>query len=142
MEAMSSEITRLPKRMRLTLRWTIRNASPSTIADLPTPGSPMSTGLFFLRRLSIWASLSISTSRPTTGSRRPSSAARVMSTPNLSSTGVSLPLLAVAGPALLAVSCDGWLLSRGSSSATSSSSSAKSAPIDGDAPAPLSATIL
>ena len=30
--------------------FTIRNASPSTIAVLPTPGSPISTGLFFVRR--------------------------------------------------------------------------------------------
>ena len=29
---------------------TIRCASPSTTAVLPTPGSPMSTGLFFVRR--------------------------------------------------------------------------------------------
>ena len=28
----------------------IRRASPSTMAVLPTPGSPMSTGLFFVRR--------------------------------------------------------------------------------------------
>jgi len=29
---------------------TMRCASPSTMAVLPTPGSPMSTGLFFVRR--------------------------------------------------------------------------------------------
>jgi hypothetical protein len=29
---------------------TIRPARPSTIAVLPTPGSPMSTGLFLVRR--------------------------------------------------------------------------------------------
>ena len=56
-----------------------------------SPGSPMSTGLFFLRRLSTCARRSISTSRPTTGSSRSSMAARVMSWPNLSSIGVSLP---------------------------------------------------
>ncbi len=89
-EAMSSDTTLLSKRILDTLRCTMRNASPSTMADLPTPGSPISTGLFFLRRLRIWARRSISTSRPTTGSRRPSSAARVMSLPNLSSVGVSL----------------------------------------------------
>ena len=77
-DAMSSDMTRLPKSMRDTFRCTIRNASPSTMADLPTPGSPISTGLFFLRRLSICARRSISTSRPITGSRRFSSAARVM----------------------------------------------------------------
>ena len=31
---------------------TMRCASPSAIAVLPTPGSPMSTGLFFVRRCS------------------------------------------------------------------------------------------
>ena len=30
---------------------TIRCANPSTIAVLPTPGSPTNTGLFFVRRL-------------------------------------------------------------------------------------------
>ncbi len=88
---MSSDITLLSNSIRDTLRCTIRRASPSTIADLPTPGSPISTGLFFLRRLNICARRSISVSRPITGSRRPSSAARVISLPNLSSTGVSLP---------------------------------------------------
>ena len=33
-----------------TMRW----ASPSTIAVLPTPGSPISTGLFFVLRDRIW----------------------------------------------------------------------------------------
>ena len=49
------------------------------VESINTPGSPMSTGLFFLRRLRICARRSISTSRPTTGSSRPSSAALVMS---------------------------------------------------------------
>jgi len=31
---------------------TMRCAKPSTMAVLPVPGSPMSTGLFFVRRLS------------------------------------------------------------------------------------------
>ncbi len=90
-DAMSSEITRLSNNSLDTLRCTILSARPSTMADLPTPGSPMSIGLFFLRRLSICARRSISVSRPITGSRWPSSAARVMSLPNLSSTGVSPP---------------------------------------------------
>ena len=86
----SSAITRLSNKMRETFFSTIRSASPSTIADLPTPGSPMRIGLFFLRRLRIWANRSISLIRPTTGSNLPSSAARVISVPKLSSTGVSL----------------------------------------------------
>ena len=32
--------------------FTIRNAKPSTIAVLPTPGSPINTGLFLVRRCS------------------------------------------------------------------------------------------
>ena len=36
-----------------TFRSLIRKARPSTIAVFPTPGSPIKTGLFFLRLLSI-----------------------------------------------------------------------------------------
>ena len=89
-EAISSATTRLSNNTRETLCCVIRRASPSTIADLPTPGSPISTGLFFLRRLSICANRSISRSRPTIGSSRFSMAALVISDPNVSSAGVSL----------------------------------------------------
>ena len=130
-EAISSDMTRLSKRMRDTFRWTILKASPSTMADLPTPGSPMSTGLFFLRRLRIWARRSISTSRPITGSRRPSSAARVMSLPNLSSTGVSLPLREEAVGLADDEDCC-WPDPIVSSSSSSSSSSLNEAPIRGE----------
>ena len=41
-----------------TMRW----ASPSTIAVFPTPGSPMSTGLFFVRRDRTWTTRRISSS--------------------------------------------------------------------------------
>ena len=85
----SSATMRLSKSIRDVLRSTMRCASPSTIADLPTPGSPMRMGLFFLRRLRICDIRSISFSRPTTGSSLPSAAAAVISTPKLSSTGVS-----------------------------------------------------
>jgi hypothetical protein len=50
---------------------TMRCASPSTIAVLPTPGSPISTGLFFVRRLSTCTTRRISSSRPITGSSLP-----------------------------------------------------------------------
>ncbi len=40
----------------LAMRW----AKPSTMAVLPTPGSPMSTGLFLVRRLRICMTRSIS----------------------------------------------------------------------------------
>ena len=41
------------------------------MAVLPTPGSPMSTGLFLVRRLSTWITRRISSSRPMTGSSLP-----------------------------------------------------------------------
>ena len=89
--AISSERIRLPNSIRDTLRCTIRCERPSTMADLPTPGSPIRIGLFFLRRVSICARRSISFSRPTTGSSFPSCAACVISVLKLSRTGVLLP---------------------------------------------------
>ena len=47
---------------------TIRCARPSTAAVLPTPGSPIRTGLFFVFRERIRMTLRISASRPITGS--------------------------------------------------------------------------
>ena len=78
----SSAQTRLPFRPSGTSPATIRCASPSAIAVLPTPGSPISTGLFFVRRESTWITRRISSSRPTTGSSLPCSAASVRSRPN------------------------------------------------------------
>ena len=46
----SSATTRRSRSPSGTSPATIRWASPSTIAVLPTPGSPISTGLFFVRR--------------------------------------------------------------------------------------------
>ena len=60
---------------------TMRRARPSTIAVLPTPGSPMSTGLFFVRRESTCIVRRISSSRPMTGSIFPLRAASVRSRP-------------------------------------------------------------
>ena len=48
--------------------FTIRCASPSTTAVLPTPGSPISTGLFLVLRERIRTTFRISSSRPITGS--------------------------------------------------------------------------
>ncbi len=67
---------------------TIFWARPSTMAVFPTPGSPMSTGLFFVRRARIWMTRSISCSRPMTGSSLVSRASCVRSRANSSSTGV------------------------------------------------------
>ena len=58
---------------------TMRRASPSTMAVLPTPGSPISTGLFFLRLDSTWAIRRISSSLPMTGSSFPRRASSVKS---------------------------------------------------------------
>ena len=63
---------------------TMRRASPSTMAVLPTPGSPMSTGLFFVRRESTWSTRRISWSRPITGSIFPARARAVRSVPYFS----------------------------------------------------------
>ena len=126
---MSSATIRLSNSVRATFRSLIRIASPSMIADLPTPGSPMSTGLFFLRRPRIWATRSISLSRPTTGSRRPSEAALLKSMAYLSMVGVGestdfgLPLLVAVDDSLLS--------SFIAPSGASSSSSAKLGPATG-----------
>ena len=66
----------------------MRCASPSTMAVLPTPGSPMSAGLFFVRRARIWITRSISCSRPMTGSSLFCSARAVRSIANLSTSGI------------------------------------------------------
>ena len=86
---MSSDTIRFPNKVRDTFFLMMRSAKPSAMADFPTPGSPMRIGLFFLRRLRIWAIRSISFSRPTTGSSLPSSAAFVRSRPYLFRLGVS-----------------------------------------------------
>ena len=46
----SKDKTRLPFKPSGTSPLTIRCAKPSTIAVLPTPGSPINTGLFLVRR--------------------------------------------------------------------------------------------
>ncbi|GCA89860.1 hypothetical protein MiTa_03213 [Microcystis aeruginosa NIES-4264] len=80
--------TRFSSRMSgislLAMRW----ANPSAIAVLPTPGSPIRTGLFLVRRPRIWITRSISFCRPTTGSSLPSLAIWVRLEPNSSRVGV------------------------------------------------------
>ena len=73
-EPRSRLISRLCFRLSGTSPSTIRRARPSTIAVLPTPGSPMSTGLFLVRRDSTWMTRRISSSRPMTGSIFPARA--------------------------------------------------------------------
>ena len=60
----------------------IFSARPSTTAVLPTPGSPIKHGLFFVLLDKIWITLSISSFLPITGSRFPSAARLVKSVPN------------------------------------------------------------
>ena len=85
---MSSVTRRLLKSMGEQWREAIICASPSTMALLPTPGSPMRMGLFFLRRPRISMTRCISAVRPTQGSSFDSRACWVRSVPKLSSTGV------------------------------------------------------
>ena len=86
---MSSAITRRSRRLSGMSPATIRWARPSTIAVLPTPGSPISTGLFLVRRESTWITRRISSSRPITGSSLPCSASAVRSRPNFSSACIA-----------------------------------------------------
>ena len=81
---MSSATRRLPFRPSGTSPAAIRPARPSTMAVLPTPGSPISTGLFLVRRDSTWMTRRISSSRPMTGSILPSRARWVRSCPYFS----------------------------------------------------------
>ena len=76
----SRERTLFPLKVSGTSLLTILCAKPSTIAVLPTPGSPISTGLFLVLRCSTWRVRRISSSRPMTGSSFPSSALWVRST--------------------------------------------------------------
>ena len=75
---------------------TILLASPSTTAVLPTPASPISTGLFFVFLHKISIILSISESLPMIGSILPCFALRVKSLPiSSNSSGRSLTILSL-----------------------------------------------
>ena len=87
-EPMSRVRTRLSVSVSGTSPETMRCARASAIAVLPTPGSPISAGLFFVLRPRIWMTRSISFSRPMTGSRVPARAASVRLMPSWSSVGV------------------------------------------------------
>ena len=67
-------------------------ASPSTIAVLPTPGSPINTGLFLLLRDNILIIFLISSSLPITGSTLLSKTFLVMSRPYLFKTSFNSSL--------------------------------------------------
>ncbi len=84
----SNAIILLPCNTSGTSPATMRCASPSTIAVLPTPASPIRAGLFLVRRLSIWIIRSISLLRPIMGSSLSARASAVKSVPSWSSVGV------------------------------------------------------
>ena len=93
-EAISKDTTLLPLSISGTFPSTIIWASPSTTAVLPTPGSPINTGLFLVLLLNISITLSISFSLPITGSSFPCLASSDKSLPNWFNVGVELlPLL-------------------------------------------------
>ena len=75
----SNDNTRLSFRLSATSPLMMRWANPSTMAVLPTPGSPISTGLFLVRRCNTCTVRRISSSRPMTGSSFPCSARTVRS---------------------------------------------------------------
>ena len=67
-EAMSRAISLVERSGAGTSPFTMRWARPSTMAVLPTPGSPIRTGLFLVRRHRTRMVRRISSSRPMTGS--------------------------------------------------------------------------
>ena len=75
----SSAMIRFSRRLSGTSPSTMRRASPSAIAVLPTPGSPIRTGLFLVRRERTCIDRRISSSRPMMGSNLPSRASCVRS---------------------------------------------------------------
>ena len=75
----SNAMSFLLRRDSGTSPFTMRRASPSAIAVFPTPGSPISTGLFLVRRDSTCMVRRISSSRPMIGSILPLAAASVRS---------------------------------------------------------------
>mmetsp|Transcript_3666 Transcript_3666/g.9914 ORF Transcript_3666/g.9914 Transcript_3666/m.9914 type:complete len:219 (-) Transcript_3666:599-1255(-) len=80
-----------PMRLMGTSRFTMRCARPSTMAVLPTPLSPINTGLFLVRRERMCTQRRISSSRPMTGSSLPMRADCVRSVVKRSSALSSLP---------------------------------------------------
>ena len=95
--------------LRHVARWRFPARGPSTMAVLPTPASPISTGLFLVRRQRIWMTRSISFFAPDDRDRaRPSCASSVRSRPNARSAGV-FDFLLVRSPRFAdAPSCSGF----------------------------------
>ena len=87
-EPRSKDIIKLPSKKSGTFSVKINCARPSATAVLPTPGSPIRTGLFFVLRAKTAITSSISFCRPITGSRLPSIASFVIFSANSSNVGV------------------------------------------------------
>ena len=85
----SSAMIRLLARKIGTRPSMMRWARPSTMAVLPTPGSPSRMGLFLVRRERIWMMRSTSSSRPIRGSKDCSVASAVRSRPYSERNGSS-----------------------------------------------------
>ena len=92
-ETIFSEIIRLFCSLAGTDPSTICCAKPSTTAVLPTPASPIRTGLFLVRLFKISMTLAISLSRPITGSIFPFFARLVKSVPYWFNSDFWPPLL-------------------------------------------------
>ena len=103
---MSSSMTFLSLSPRGTSPFIIRHARPSTMAVLPTPGSPIRTGLFFVLRDRISMTRRISSSLPMTGSIFPSRTSCTRSCPYLlnASSWLSLVFSSIVTPPLLSSS--------------------------------------
>ena len=91
-EPRSRAMMRISRNIAGTSPVTMRLAIPSTIAVLPTPASPTSTGLFLCRRPRICRARSTSVPRPISGSKAPSAARAVRSVVNRSSICAGEPL--------------------------------------------------
>ena len=85
-EAISNSQTVLFFKLAGTSPLTILKAKPSTIAVLPTPGSPIKTGLFLVLRDKTLVIFLISSSRPITGSILPARTASFILRPYFSKT--------------------------------------------------------
>ena len=99
-EPMSSVSRRLPCSVSGTSPATMRCARPSTMAVLPTPGSPMRTGCSWCAARGSGSTRSISSVRPMTGSSLPARAAAVRSMPSWSTVGVRVLARRAGGGAL------------------------------------------
>ena len=108
--AKSSIIILLLNKFLDTFLSTILRASPSAIADFPTPGSPTRIGLFFFLLLRICETLSISLFLPTIGSSFPSFGIKTLIFDEID-TGVSGKIASYMGDLMRSISRNTQLIS-------------------------------